>query len=101
MDERTVEALGHFFVRQVADALERHQTGIAKIPAQRFGGLKMHGAVARPPDDESGVIANLGKRYFEFREIRRPVPYYKRTVSQRAIFDYGYAVALERIGRNS
>src|SRR4029077_18934456 len=100
IDERTIEFLGRLFVGQVADAFEGHQTGVAKIPAQRLGRLKMNGAVFLSPDDESGVITYFGKRRFEFREVRRPIPYHKRTVSQRVIFDYGYAVTLERIGRN-
>jgi hypothetical protein len=57
----------------VTDALERQQTDITKIPAQRLGRLKMNGAVFRSPDQESGVIANLGERPFQFREVRRPI----------------------------
>jgi hypothetical protein len=64
IDERTVKVLRRLLVRQMADALERHQASVAKIPAQRLGRLKMNGAVASPPNEESGVIANLRKRRF-------------------------------------
>jgi hypothetical protein len=34
----------------MADAFEHHQTRIAKIPAERLGGMEINGAVSRPPD---------------------------------------------------
>src|ERR1039458_4624235 len=49
--ERAVEILGRLFVRQMADTFERHQTSIAKIPAERLGGAKIDGAVSRSPDE--------------------------------------------------
>lgn len=49
--ERTVEILGRFFVRQMTDTIERYETGIAKIPAQRLGGAKINGTVFRSPDE--------------------------------------------------
>src|ERR1019366_6313283 len=99
-DERAVEVLGRFFVGQVGYALECHQTGIAEIPAQRLGGMKIHGAVFRSADEESGVIANLGKRSFQFREVCRPIPDDVRGMTEAVILLHGYAIARERIGRN-
>ena len=78
----------------MADALERHQTGIAKIPAQRLGGSKINGAVFRSPDEERGVIANLGERPFQFREVCRPILYDVRGMTEHVILEYGHAVAL-------
>src|SRR3984893_2318610 len=101
IDERTVKVLGRLFVRQMTDARERHQASIAKIPAQRLGGLRMTGAVASPPNEESGVIANLRKRRFQFREVCRPVPYDAQTVMERVVLEHGHKVAIERIRRNS
>ena len=38
LNERAIELVRRLFVRQMADAWERDQPDIAKIPAQRFGG---------------------------------------------------------------
>src|SRR5208282_5626142 len=100
INKRTVEVLRCLFVGQVADAFEGHQTGIAKIPAQRFGGMKIDGAVFRSPDEERGVIANLGERPFQFHEVRRPIPDDVRGMTEAVILLYGYAIARERTGRN-
>src|SRR3984893_1907548 len=101
IDERTVKVLGRLFVRQMTDALERHQASVAKIPAQRPGRLKMNGAVASPPNEESGVIANLRKRDFQFREVCRPIPYDPQTIMEHVVLEHRHKVAIERIWRNS
>src|SRR5271167_3766368 len=62
IDERAVEILGRFFVGQMTNALKCYQTGIAKIPAQRLGGMESNGAVSGSPEEKSRVIANLGER---------------------------------------
>src|SRR5208337_2267599 len=100
IDERAVEVLGRFFVGQVADAFERQQTDIAKILAQGLGGPDMNGAVFRSPDEQSGVIANLGEHPFQFREVRRPIADDVRSMTQYVILENGHAVAGERIERN-
>src|ERR1019366_6329194 len=100
-NQHAVEVLGRLFVGQVADAFEDQQTRIAKIPAQRLGRSKIDGAVSGSPDEESGIIANLGERRFQCREVRRPIPYDAQSMTQRVILECGQAVALERIGRDS
>src|SRR5271156_2193516 len=84
----------------MADAFEGYQTRIAKVPAQRFGGTEINGAVSRSPHEESRVIANLRERRFQFREVGRPISYDVRSMTEDLILEYGHAVALERIGRD-
>ena len=61
----------------------------------------MNGAVFRAPDEETGVIANLGKRSFKLREVCGPIAYDARSMAEGVILECGDAVAVERIGRNS
>src|SRR5271155_944876 len=84
----------------MADALKGHQAGTVKIAAQRFGGLEINRAVFRSPDEERGVIADLGERHFQFREVGRPIPDDATGMTQGVILACGYAVALERVAWN-
>src|ERR1035441_1765765 len=99
----------------MADALERYQASIAEIPAQRsfwnqasiaeipaqrFGGVESDGAVSRPPDEQRGVIANLGQRALQFREVGGPIPNDVRSMPEDVILEHRYTVACERIVRN-
>ena len=78
----------------MTDALKRHQTDIAKISAQRFGGLKINGAIFCSPDKERRVVANLRQCLFQFREICRPTSYYARSMTEAVILDYGHAARI-------
>src|SRR5271166_4737356 len=100
LDERAIEVLGRLLVRQMAYTLERYQASIAEIPAQRFGGVERDGAVSRPPDEQRGVIAYLGQRALQFREVGRPIPYDVRSMAEDMVLDDRYPIAFQRIGRD-
>src|ERR1017187_2095987 len=59
----------------------------------------MNCSVSGSPHEERGIIANLGDRAFQFCEVCRPIPNDAPSMTKGVIFAYGYAVALDRIGR--
>ena len=100
LDEHTVELIRRFFIGQMPHALKCHQPDISKIPAQRLGGLKIDGAILHSPDQQSGIVADLGQDRFQFGQVGGPTFQDIRGVAKAVILKDRYPVAGERIGRN-